>query len=338
MNALQDDPDRDHDAPLPPGPARHLASSVTRSALRVQQAVLTATRAFLAAEGFVELLSPVIGPVTDPGGRGSKQLDVDYYGHRYKLMTSGILYKQAALIAFDRVFFVAPNVRAEPPETSSTQRHLAEFHQIDIEIAGASSREAQAVAEDLLRHVVRDALAQVSGELTGLGRDPRVLADLVDRPFDRITHRQAVGALHALAHPQSPDAEIDWLGEELLSQKAVLPFFVTGYPKGSRGFYDRESSTEPGRLCNFDLIAPGGFGELVSGGQREHEYSRLVTRMRETGENPAKYGWYLELARQGIPASAGFGMGLERMVRFITGLDSVWQVSAYPKIPGLAAP
>lgn len=323
---------------LPPALPVHLSSKRTQRALRVQHQVLVATREFLTGQGFVELLPPVIGPVTDPGVRGSKQLDVDYYGHRYKLMTSGILYKQASLLAFDKIFYIAPNVRAEPPDTCNTQRHLAEFHQIDVEISGADRAGAQQVAERLLGHVVRHVLATVPDELTSLGRDLSTLAEAVDAPFGRITHQQAVRQLHDIGHPQSPDAEIDWEGEELLSHKADRPFFVDDYPKGSRGFYDRESQTSPGVLRNFDLIAPGGYGELVSGSERESDYRRIVTRMRETGENPAKYGWYLEMVRDGIPASAGFGMGLERLVRFLTGLHSVWQVNAYPKIPGLMSP
>jgi len=91
-------------------------------------------------------------------------------------------------------------------------------------------------------------------------------------------------------------------------------------------------------LRNFDLIAHGGFGELVSGSERECDYATIVTRMRESGENPAKYRWYLQIVREGIPASAGFGMGVERLVRFLTGLDALWQVSAYPKVPGVIAP
>jgi asparaginyl-tRNA synthetase len=323
---------------VPPELSAHLTSPTTRAALRVQQQVLIAARAFLGGEGFIELLPPVIGPVTDPGVRGSKQLDVDYYGHRYKLMTSGILYKQASLLAFDRIFYIAPNVRAEPPETCSTQRHLAEFHQIDVEIAGADSGSAQDIAQRLLQHVVRHVLDTVPDELHGLGRDFATFTDLLAGPFTHITHREAVTALHDIAHPQNPDAEIDWAGEELLSQKATAPFFVSDYPKGSRGFYDRESTTEPGVLRNFDLIAHGGFGELVSGSERENDYARIVTRMRETGENPTKYRWYLDMVRAGVPASAGFGMGLERLTRFLTGLDSVWQVNAYPKVPGLVAP
>ncbi|HWO63534.1 MAG TPA: asparagine synthetase A [Umezawaea sp.] len=322
----------------PPPPARHLSSETTRAALRIQAAVLTAARAFLAGEGFTELLPPIIGPVTDPGSRGSKQLDVDYYGHKYKVMTSGILYKQASLLAFDKLFFIAPNVRAEPPETCSTRRHLAEFHQIDVEVAGATRAEVMGIAERLLTHVVRHVLTSVPEQFEVLGRDPLAFVDLLAGPFDVLSHREAVAALHRLDYPQSPDAEIEWTGEELLSEQAVRPFFVTDYPKGSRGFYDRESTTEPGRLRNFDLLAPEGYGELVSGSERESDYATIVTRMRETGENPAKYRWYLDVVREGVPRSAGFGMGLERLTRFLTGLHSVWQVNAYPKIPGEVSP
>src|SRR5436305_6605022 len=134
----------------PGSPREHLSSPTTRSVLRIQNAMLTATRGLLAERGFTELLPPVIGPVTDPGARGAKQVDIDYYGHRYKLMTSAILYKQASLTAFDKIFCIAPNVRLEPLETANTDRHLAEFHQIDVELAGASREDAMQVVEELV--------------------------------------------------------------------------------------------------------------------------------------------------------------------------------------------
>src|SRR5205814_3010583 len=116
--------------------------------------LLIAVRDFLCGQGFTEVLLPIVGPVTDPGARGAKQVDVDYYGHRYKLMTSAILYKQASLTAFDKIFCIAPNVRLEPLETASTNRHLAEFHQIDVELAGASREDAMQAVEELVGHVV----------------------------------------------------------------------------------------------------------------------------------------------------------------------------------------
>ncbi|MDI5963336.1 asparagine synthetase A [Streptomyces sp. SL13] len=323
---------------MPPPLGEHLASPALRSAMLVQQETLWAAREFLRSRGFTELLPPLVGPVTDPGGRGAKALDVDYYGEPYKLMTSAILYKQASLRGFGKLFYIAPNVRVEPPETAGTGRHLVEFHQIDVEMAGADRDTIQEIAAGLLTHVVAHVWRTVPEELTALGRDRADFAALLAGDFGTVTHAGAVERLAELGHAQSPDAEIDWAGEAVLSRQADRPFFINDYPKGSRGFYDREDHERPGVLRNFDLIAHGGYGELVSGSERESDYATIVTRMRESGENPAKYRWYLDLAREGIPASAGFGMGLQRLVRFLTGLDALWQVSAYPKLPGVVAP
>ncbi|HEX6355800.1 asparagine synthetase A [Actinophytocola sp.] len=325
-------------AELPASPGEHLSSPTTRAVLRIQHVVLGAAREYLESQGCTEVLLPIIGPVTDPGARGAKQVDIDYYGHRYKLMTSAILYKQAALTTFDRIYCIAPNVRLEPLETSSTSRHLAEFHQIDVELAGASRTEAMAVAEGTVRHIARRVTERAGEELDLLGRDVDAFVDLLAERFEFRTHAEAVSELTEIGHPQSPDAEIDWTGEALLSAKASRPFFLTDYPKGSRGFYDRESREEPGRLRNFDLLAPEGFGELASGGERENEYAAIIARMRETGENPAKYRWYLDMVRAGIPVSAGFGLGLERLTRYVAGLDFAWQATGFPKVPGLVSP
>jgi asparaginyl-tRNA synthetase len=323
---------------LLPDPREHLSSQRTRAALRLQNAALAAARDHLAAKGFVELLPPIIGPVTDPGARGAKQVDIDYYGQRYKLMTSAILYKQASLLAFDRIFCVAPNVRLEPIETAGTGRHLVEFHQLDVEVAGASREQILAVAEELLRHVVSSVCQNARAELDVLGRDPEVIADAVLAPFVRRSHAEVTAELSADGELSNAEAEIDWRSERVLSERSPAPFFVVDYPKGSRGFYDREDADRPGVLCNFDLLLPEGFGELCSGSEREHEYARMVARIRETGENPAKYGWYLKLAREGIPASSGFGMGVERLTRYLGGLSEVWQAHAFPKLAGVFSP
>ncbi|MBB5872727.1 asparaginyl-tRNA synthetase [Allocatelliglobosispora scoriae] len=325
-------------ASLPPGPREHLTSPVTRTVLRVQNEITAAARDYLGGDGFVEMLPPIIGPVTDPGARGAKQVDIDFYGHRYKLMTSAILYKQASLLAFDKIFYIAPNVRLEPLETSSTSRHLAEFHQIDVECAHATREEILLVAQGLVSHIVRRVTERMPAELVFLGRDPRAFDALLSGGFGRMTHREATQELHDLGHDQSHDAEIDWEGERILSAEYERPFFITDYPKGSRGFYDRENPAMPGTLRNFDLIAPEGYGELCSGSEREYEYRQIVARIRETGENPAKYGWYLDLVREGIKGSSGFGIGLERLTRYICGLDSAWQANAYPKLPGRVSP
>ena len=325
--------------PATPASTReHLSSPLTSTVLTIQARMLTATRNFLCQHGFVEVLLPIVGPVTDPGARGAKQVDIDYYGHRYKLMTSAILYKQASLTMFDKIYCIAPNVRLEPLDTTVTSRHLAEFHQIDVEMAGASRDQAMRLAEDLISYVTTKVLADLPEEFQRLGRDTEALAQVSAGPFGRRSHTEAVAALREIGHPQNPDAEIDWAGEAMLSRLESRPFFITDYPKGSRGFYDRENPQRPGFLRNFDLIAAEGYGELCSGSEREHDYAAIIARMRETGENPAKYAWYLDMVREGIPASAGFGIGVERLTRYVAGLDAVWQASAYPKIPGVVSP
>jgi asparaginyl-tRNA synthetase len=324
---------------LPPRPRQHLTSAVTVAVLRIQHEALIGVREYLNGEGFIEMLLPIIGPVTDPGARGAKQVDVDYYGHRYKLMTSAILYKQASLLATDRFYCIAPNIRLEPLETSTTSRHLAEFHQIDVELAGASREDAMAVAEGVVRHVVKRVRDHAATQLEIVGRDVDAFTDLLrSEAFPRRTHASAVNELLDMGHPQNVDGEIDWKAEAMLSAKASRPFFLTDYPKGSRGFYDKESLETPGQLRNFDLLACEGYGELCSGSEREHDYAAIIARMRETGENPAKYGWYLALAREGLPPSAGFGIGLQRLVRYVAGLEHVWQANVFPKVPGVVAP
>ncbi|MDH2427988.1 asparagine synthetase A [Sphaerisporangium sp. TRM90804] len=323
---------------LPPQPWEHLTSETTRTVLRIQHHIVRSARRYLDDQGFVELLPPVIGPVTDPGIRGAKQVDVDYYGHRYKLMTSAFVYKQASLLAFDKIVYVAPNVRLEPLETCSTNRHLAEFHQLDIEVAGATREQIMELAEGVVGHVVDAVVSDMGDELAALGRDVTALSSWRSRPFARVPHAEAVRDLVEGGHMQDGGAEIDWAGEEILSIKADGPFFLTDYPKGSRCFLEKEDPDQPGVLRTFDLIMPGGYGEVISGGEREAHYPTLITRMRETGENPSKYGWYLQLSRHGVPSSSGFGLGLQRLTRFVAGLEYVWQAAAFPKVPGVVSP
>lgn len=317
---------------------RRLGSPETRSVLRVQQAILTAAREFLAEAEFVELQAPITGPATDPGVRGAEQVEIDYYGWPYKLMTSAILYKQAGLLAFDKIFYVVPNIRLEPAEAASTGRHLAEFHQIDVEVAGASYAEVMQLLEDLLVFTIERVTTVAERELEILGRDRAAFDHLLSEPLERMTHSEAMRRLDGMGQPQDVNEELSWASEVALSLEAAKPFFVTDYPRVSRGFYDRESETEPGMLRNFDLIAPEGFGELSSGAEREHEHAAIVERMLETGVDPAEYAWYVELAREGLPASAGFGLGLERFTRYVTGRESVAEATAFPRLPGVASP
>lgn len=302
--------------------------------LRVQAALGTAIREHLNREGFVELLPPIIGPVSDPGIRGAKQATINFYGREYKVMSSAIMYKQMMASSLGRIYFFSPNVRLEPLETVATGRHLVEFVQVDVEEAGASYRDAMARAEELLAHVSDFARDRLADDLAAF---PRSLNGSKP-PFRRMSYDEALKTLSAHGRAIPYGVEIPWAHEEFLSSLVPEPFFIYDYPRGARGFYDREDPDRPGILLDFDLLYPEGFGEAVSGAEREYEYAKVVARLRETGENPSKYGWYLDMLREGIPPSAGFGIGIERLTRYVCGLKAVWEARPYPKVAGVFSP
>ena len=302
--------------------------------LRLQAALGGAIREYLNGHGFVELLPPIIGPASDPGIRGAKQAVIDFYGRPYAVMSSAILYKQMMAAALGRVYFFSPNVRLEPLETARTGRHLVEFVQVDIEEAGAGYFDAMRRAEDLVSYVHDRMKKRFSGELSALGRS----LNGAHAPFPRLRYEEALKILADHGRPVTYGVELPWDHEEYLSSLFSEPFFVYDYPRVSRGFYDREDPERPGILRDFDLLYPEGFGEAISGAERQYEYDQVVRRLRETGEDLAKYGWYLDMLREGIPPSAGFGIGIERLTRYICGLKAVWEARPYPKVAGVYSP
>ncbi len=313
---------------------RYMRRPEVRRVLRVQDEVLSALRDFLRGEGFIEILAPIIGPVTDPGIRGARQVPIDYYGHGFKLMSSMILYKQMALLSVERVFALSPNIRLEPEASVRTGRHLAEFRQVDVEMAHATYQEAMELCERMVTSVLERVSRACSRELEGLGRALRVPRP----PFKRISYGEALEILRAEGFRVEPGGEIPWEAEEAISTMFESPFWICDYPMSARGFYDREDPERPGILRDFDLIYPEGFGEAVSGGEREFQVERVLERMRMRGEDPRDYGWYIEMLREGVPPSAGFGIGVERLTRYICGLRNIWDAVPFPKVPGIPSP
>lgn len=302
--------------------------------LRIQATIGSAIREYLDTCEFVELLPPIIGPVTDPGIRGAQQVSINYYGQEFRIMSSAILYKQMAMASLKRIYFFSPNIRLESLETVKTRRHLCEFIQVDIEEANASYDDAMRTAEGLLHHVCKRVTEHHEEDLQDLGRTLRI----PKRPFKRITHREAVDLLRSKGHEIDYKSEIPWAQEEAISAMFDYPFFIYDYPRGARGFYDREDPKRPGILRDFDLIYPEGYGEAISGAEREYRYEQVVQRIKEGDEKPTDYGWYLDMLKYGIPPSSGFGIGIERLTRFICGLTSIWEARPYPKVSGIISP
>lgn len=305
-----------------------------KNILKIQDEILSAIRNFLRSNGFIEILAPIIGPVTDPGIRGAKQVSINYYGTPFKIMSSMILYKQMAVSSLQKIFAVSPNIRLEPTASITTGRHLAEFRQVDLEQAHASYYDVMDVAERLVQYVCKR-VSKECGDLMGaLERKLRTPT----LPFQKLTYEEALDMLASKGFKVEYGKEIPWPEEKALSAMFQEPFFIIDYPITARGFYDREDPERPGILRDFDLLYPEEFGEAVSGGEREHTFKGVVKRMQMTGEDPAAYDWYLDMLKDGIPPSAGFGIGVERLTRWICGLRAVWEAVPFPKVPGIASP
>jgi asparaginyl-tRNA synthetase len=311
-----------------------LRSSKMVAVLKVQDQLISSIRDFLRKDGFVEILAPIIGPVTDPGIRGAKQVSFSYYGVEFKVMSSMILYKQMIIASIPKVFSVSPNIRLEPLETVNTKRHLTEFRQVDIEQAFASYNDVMRLAEKMIRSVLKEIKTKCQVELEILERTLKMPA----KPFRKYTYEEAVEIVNSLGFHVKYGEELNWKAEEALSKIHNEPFWIVDYPLTARGFYYLEHPDNPGILRDFDLLYPEGYGEAISGGERETRYSRVLERIQRGGEDPAKYGWYLKMLKDGIPPSAGFGIGVERLTRYICGLENIWDAVPFPKVAGIASP
>lgn len=285
--------------------------------LRIGSEVIGAARAFLVEEGFVELLPVIVAPVTDPLRHNTDRAVIEAYGGQWHLTRSMIFHKQAAVAVCDKIFSFSPNIRVEPPEWGKTGRHLWEFVQLDLEVRDGTRAELMELGERLLVHVLGWVKERCAAELGLLGRRLPVPR----RPFPVFTYREAVERF-------GPDFEVR------LSAEMDSPFWIVDFPVDAREFYDREDPERPGILLDYDLIYPEGYGEALSGGEREHLPGRIRERIARQGLDPDRYRGLLELAERGLPPSAGFGIGIERLVRYICGLPHVAEARLFPRVPG----
>lgn len=286
-----------------------------------------AARDFLRSRGFVELRAPVIEPFTDPGLRGAKFFEVDFYGRPYKLMSALTVHKPLLATSLGKVFSICPCLRAEEEDSAGTGRHLAEFYQIEVELPSEGYEKAMREAELLVQHVIAWVVEGCKDDLALLGRE----LDVPSVPFRRLTHREAVDMAVGMGLDAGYGKELAWDVEKAISERLGSLFFITHYPLGSRGFYDKDGDTH---LLDFDLMYPGGFGEASSGGEREFEYHKVKKKLDVLGISE-EYRDYLELLKRGrIKPSSGFGIGLERLTRYICGLDHIAEAAPFAKLPG----
>ncbi|MEM1761886.1 MAG: asparagine synthetase A [Desulfurococcaceae archaeon] len=301
--------------------------------------VVNYMRTFLVKRGFVELPTVVLGHASDPGLRGASKVAVELYGRPFELQSSVIMYKQLYASVLDKVFYVAKNVRLEPPEMAFTGRHLVEFTQVDVECADSTSDELIRLGEVALYKTVKHVVNK-HGELLGDREIERIELEVSAPPYPRLTYDEAIREALKMGINVRQGQELTFEAEAAIANKYGSPVWIVGFPSRSRGFYYIEDPERPGYNVDYNLLLPSGHGEVLDGGCREYTYERVVESIvKRHGESPEKYRWFLELLEAGlIRPTCGWGLGVERLVKYLQGLKHIAYATPHPRIPGIIGP
>lgn len=286
--------------------------------LRIRHQITKAARDFLDGRGFTLVESPIITPSTCEGT--SNLFEIDYFGEPAYLSQTGQLYAEAGAMAFGLVYTFGPTFRAEK---SKTRRHLNEFWMIEPEMAFYTHEDNLKIQEDMISYIIEQVLNNCKYELKLLGRDTTDL-EKVKAPFPRIRYTEAIKMLN-----DNGFSDIIW-GEDfgaphevwLSEQFEGKPVFITHYPKDVKAFYMQPDDEDPRTVKCADLLYPG-FGEIIGGSERINNLELLKKRIQEEKLPEEIYNWYVDLRKYGTVPHSGFGLGIERMVSVVTGIEHI---------------
>lgn len=306
---------------------RHLWVRSPRQAaiLRIRAAIIHAIREFLDNHGFIVADPPVITPAAAEGS--TTLFSLDYFDEHAYLSQSGQLYLEALAMALGRVYSFGPTFRAEK---SKTRRHLMEFWMVEPEMAFCDFEENLVWQEQLIGYVLQYVLEEREQELKTIDRDTKRLRT-VKPPFPRITYDEALERLGTRGFDLKWGEDLGAPHETALAEMFDRPVFVTHYPTALKAFYMQPDPNNSQVVLAADMLAPEGYGEIVGGSQRIHDFRLLEDRMRRNHLDPEVYRWYTDLRRYGSVPHSGFGMGLERVVAWICGLDHVRETIPFPR-------
>ncbi|MDD4476697.1 MAG: asparagine--tRNA ligase [Patescibacteria group bacterium] len=301
--------------------------------LKIRDAIITAINEYLHQEGFIKVDSPIFTPNACEGT--TTLFSVPYFdlGSAY-LSQSGQLYLEAAIGSVGRCYDFGPVFRAEK---SKTKRHLTEFWMMDAEAAFVEHEENLKLQEGMVRHIIRHCLKSCSMELTILERDTEKLKK-ADAPFLRLSYDEAIKKLNELGSDIKYGEDLGNDDEGLLTQGSDAPVFIEKWPKNIKPFYMKRDPQNSSMVLNDDLIATDGGGEIIGGSQREENAAELEKRIEEEGMNKDDYEWYLDTRRYGGAPHSGFGIGLERAVRWICGVEHIRECIPFPRTIGRLKP
>jgi asparaginyl-tRNA synthetase len=309
---------------------RHLwiRSKLQHAILRVRAEVIAAIRDFFDGRGFTLTDAPIFTPSACEGT--STLFETKYFDEKAFLSQSGQLYIEATAAAFGKVYCFGPTFRAEK---SKTRRHLIEFWMVEAEVAFANLYNNMDLMEQFVEYVVQRTLKNRAEELKVLERNTAAL-EKVKAPFARVHYKEAV-ALIKKENPQFIDGD-DFGGpdETIVSSKFETPVMVHHYPAAVKAFYMKADPDDPTAALSVDMLAPEGYGEIIGGGQREDRIEVLEAKIREHKLNMKDFEWYLDLRRYGTFEHSGFGLGVERTVAWICGIQHVRETIPFPRLYG----
>jgi len=308
---------------------RHLwlRSSRQHAVLHIRHQIIKSIREFFDDRGFVLLDAPILTPAACEGT--STLFETDYFDLGKAFLTqSGQLYAEAGAMAFGKVYVFGPTFRAEK---SKTRRHLTEFWMVEPEVAFCDLDGDMDLAEEFLEYVVQSVLHHKSAELKALERNTTYLEN-VKKPLPRITYDQAVAILTEKGIPFEWGKDFGGTDETVISEQFDRPVMVHRYPAETKAFYMKRDPENPKLSLAVDVLAPEGYGEIIGGSQREDDLHLLETRLEEHGLPREAFEWYLDLRRYGSVPHSGFGLGIERTVSWICGLDHVRETVPFPRM------
>ncbi|MDM7324047.1 MAG: asparagine--tRNA ligase [Thermus sp.] len=302
--------------------------------MRIRDELERAIHDFFAERGFLRFDAPILTPSAVEGTTELFEVDL-FDGEKAYLSQSGQLYAEAGALAYGKVYTFGPTFRAE---RSKTRRHLLEFWMVEPEVAFMNHAENMALQEELVSYLVGRVLTHRAKELEMLGRDPKALEPSAEGRYPRLTYKEAVTLVNRLAE-KDPEVPPLPYGEDFgapheaaISRQFDRPVFIERYPARIKAFYMEPDPEDPELVLNDDLLAPEGYGEIIGGSQRIHDLERLKAKIRQFGLPEEVYEWYLDLRRFGSVPHAGFGLGLERTVAWISGLSHVREAIPFPRM------
>jgi asparaginyl-tRNA synthetase len=308
---------------------RHLWIRAERQTaiLRVRHEIIDAVRDFFNSQGFILADTPIFTPAACEGT--TTLFPVQYFDDEMAYLTqSGQLYNEANAMALGKVYAFGPTFRAEK---SKTRRHLTEFWMVEPEMAYADLNDVITLAEGLITSVVARVLDRRQKELKALERDTSKL-EAVKAPFPRLKYDEAATILLDKGLPFQVGGDLGGTDETVLSEQFDRPVCVTHYPAAIKAFYMKPDPNEPDKALCVDVLAPEGYGEIIGGGQRLDDFDLLLQRIKEHNLPQEAFEWYLDLRRYGSVPHGGFGMGIERCVSWICGLEHVRETIPYPRM------